>query len=215
MCRILDSEVIVVETPYNMKYDDQRVHAIKDLLGSLNLDRTRIAWEMRNEKKPPRALVNLMIEYNLIHCADLSREEPLFESDQIYTRLFGKGKHNIYQFSDQELLEIESRITRREYKRVRLSFHGIKMYKDALRYKMFKEGKNFPSITKYTCLEPLRAVLEEDTRFPSTKQELIESQGWKIIDITKDKRSHAADLLRQFPEGKYLGIDYVIKEIKY
>lgn len=90
VCRILDSEVIVVETPCNMKYDDQKVHAMKDLLGSLTLDRTRIAWEIRNEKKIPRALEKLMIEYNIIHCVDLSREEPSFKSDQIYTRLFGK-----------------------------------------------------------------------------------------------------------------------------
>ena len=214
ICRILGSEIIVIETSKDMRYDHQKVCAIKDLLSSLTLEKTRIAWEIRSEKELPKTFINLMTEYNVIHCVDLSREEPAYESDQMYTRLFGKGKHNIYQFSDEELREIDNKIKGGAHKKVRVSFHGIKMYKDASRYKFFKEEKTFPPFTKYTGLLSLRSVPEEDAKFPLTKQELIESQGWKIIDITNEKRCHATDLLKQLPERMYLNVNEVIREIR-
>jgi hypothetical protein len=34
-------------------------------------------------------------------------------------------------------------------------------------------------------LESLRSVLEEDAKFPVTKSELIEKQGWKVFDLTR------------------------------
>ena len=43
----------------------------------------------------------------MIECVDLSVKSSSVEFDVVYSRLFGKGKHNIYQFSDDELLTID------------------------------------------------------------------------------------------------------------
>ena len=51
-------------------------------------------------------LVTMMRDFGIVHSVDFSRETLAFKSETIYTRLFGKGKHNIYQFTDEELEEI-------------------------------------------------------------------------------------------------------------
>jgi len=63
-------------------------------------------------------------------------------------------------------------------------------------------------------LESLRAVLSEDTKFPATKEELIESQGWKVIDLTKEKRIHAMHLLQLLPQDKFQNLDEVIESLR-
>jgi len=68
-----------------------------------------------------------MQDQNIIHCVDISKVEPFYESDQLYTRLFGKGRDNIYQFTDEELREIEEKTRTREYEKVSISFHNIRM----------------------------------------------------------------------------------------
>ena len=48
-------------------------------------------------------------------------------------RLFGKGKHNIWQFTDEELQEIDKNASESKAKVVALSYHGARMIKDALK----------------------------------------------------------------------------------
>jgi len=211
MCRKLGSELIVIETPAEIKYDKSKIKSIKDLFESLDLRRIRIAWEVRGEsERPPNMLINLMAEQNVIHCVDLSKSEPAYESDQLYTRLFGKGEHNLYQFSDADLLDIDKKTKSKRYEKVTVSFHNVRMYKDAARYKMHKETGEFPPITRYTGLQSLKAVLREDAKFPVTKEGLIKQQGWKVIDITKEKRVHAEELLQKLQEKTYQSVDEVL-----
>jgi len=215
VCKTLGSELLVVQTPQTLEYNEKMIQSTRDLLRSLNLTGLKIAWEIRSSRKRlPRALINLMQEHKIIHCVDLSREEPSYESDQLYTRLFGKGEHNLYQFSDGELLEIDEKTKRKDYGKIAVSFHNVRMYKDAARYKKYKETGKFPSITRYTGLRSLRAVLKEDAKFPSTKEELIEQQGWKVIDMTAEKRVHVRDLLRQVPEKEYRDIDDIVAAVQ-
>jgi len=214
ICKILGSELIVVQTPEDLQYDQKKVQSVKDFFESVNLTGLRIAWEVRRgKKKMPEALINVMQERNVIHCVDLSREDPSYESDQLYTRLFGKGEHNLHQFSDGELLEIDGRTKRKEYEKITVSFHNVRMYKDAARYKRYKETGEFPSITRYVGLESLKAVLKEDAKFPATKEDLIKNQGWKVIDFTKDKRVHVKQILRRLPGKEYRDIDEVITNL--
>jgi len=53
-------------------------------------------------------IVGLMRDMEIIHCTDISREMPAVDSDIMYTRLFGHGEHNLYQFDDAELLKIDT-----------------------------------------------------------------------------------------------------------
>jgi hypothetical protein len=145
---------------------------------------------------------------------DLSRETPAFKSDVVYTRLFGKGEHNIYQFTDEELEEIDQKIVKSEAKMVVASFHGLRMNTDAARFKTYKEKSAFLPVTSFTGADSVRAVLSEDARFPSTKAELIEHQGWKVIDLETDKRVHLSELLSKLPEKTYYSVDEVVHELE-
>jgi hypothetical protein len=66
-------------------------------------------------------------------CADLSIKTPSVESDILYSRLFGRGKHNIWQFTDDELLTIDHEIESINPRIAALSYHGVRMNMDAAR----------------------------------------------------------------------------------
>jgi len=69
-------------------------------------------------------------------------------------------------------------------------------------------------ITKSPGTSSLAEVLQEDAEFPSNKGELIRHQGWKLIDLTKDKRVRASHLLMKLPEKTYNSIDEVVQTLK-
>jgi hypothetical protein len=155
-----------------------------------------------------------MQEYGIIHCADLSREEPAVDSGTVYTRVFGKGEHNVYQFTDEELVEVDRRIMSRDHRTAVVSFHNIRMYKDAARYKIYKQTERFSPVTKAKGQQSLKEVLKEDAEFPATKQELIKDQGWKMIDLTENKRVHASMLLSQLPDKEFRSVDEVLNGLR-
>ena len=43
--------------------------------------------------------------------------------------------------------------------------------------------------------------------FPSSKAQLITDQGWKVMDLTADKRVHLADVLDKIPERTYRSLE--------
>jgi hypothetical protein len=95
-----------------------------------------------------------------------------------------------------------------------LSFHGLRMNTDALRLKTYKEKGIFTGVTQFIGIESARAVLSEDARFPTTKTRLIETQGWKVIDLTPSKRVHLSDVLSRIPEQTYNDIEELTQALK-
>lgn len=216
ICKTLETDILHVQTPARLKFTDSKIRSVRDFFQSASLKGIRIAWEARQTgtQPLPTNLVKLMQDFNIIHCVDVSREEPAYASDVLYTRLFGKGKHNIYQFTDEELEEIDKKATRTEHRKVIVSFHGLRMYKDAARYKLYKQTGKFPQVTKSTGLASLREVLSEDTKFPTTKQKLLQHQGWKLFDLTQTKRIRASEILQKLPQQTYQNINQVIQTLK-
>jgi len=211
---ILNSRFLVLETPSYIDFSNEKIESIKEFFGSLNLKGTRIVWEVRRRSKPiPPRLVALMQESNIIHCVDLSKEEPIVDSDTVYTRVFGKGEHNLYQFTDEEIMEIDERIARRTPETAVVSYHNVKMYKDAARYKIYRETGKFPAVTMAKGQQSLREVLIEDAAFPATKQELVKRQGWKVIDLTEERRVHAYTLLERLPDKQYGSVEEVLNSL--
>jgi hypothetical protein len=155
-----------------------------------------------------------MTDFNIIHCMDISTVKPSDWSDVGYTRLFGKGKHNIYQFTDEELREIDERVSESKAKVVAMSYHGTRMNTDAVRFAQYKKTGKFLPVTAYTGLASARAVLSENAVFPSTKQFLISDQGWKVVDITTEKRVHLSDLLSKISENTYSSLNEVITALE-
>ncbi len=217
ICKTLKADILHMQTPPSLVFDENRIRIFSDFFSSASLGDVRIALEVRQAgvKELPTNLVKVMQDFNIVHCVDLSKEKPAYKSDILYSRLFGKGKANIYQFTDEELKEIDEKASEEEHKRVILCFHGVKMYKDAARFKIYKETGKFPKVTSSVGLGSLKEVLSEDAQFPCTKRQLINSQGWKVIDLTAEKRIHAKELLEKLPEKTYFSLDEVIEALKF
>ena len=211
-CRILYSPFLVLETPASYILDNNNISAAKDFFASISLKGIRLVWETRAPLTPQA--VNLMADFNIVHCVDISISKPAEWSDVGYTRLFGKGNHNIWQFSDEELKEIDKNVSESKAKVFALSYHGARMIKDALRFKQFKLTGNFLPVTPFTGLDSVRAVLSEDAIFPSSKQMLICDQGWKVFDSTAEKRLHLSELLSKLPQKTYASVDEVISALE-
>jgi uncharacterized protein YecE (DUF72 family) len=211
-CGILDAPFLVLETPAGYALNQEDVYSARDFLSSSNLRGVRLVWEVR---APMTAMVvDLMRDFNVIECVDLSTGTPSVESDIVYTRLFGKGKHNVYQFTDDELLVVNEEIESISPRIAALSYHGVRMNSDAARYMQYKKTGMFPPVTAFTGVDSVRAVLSEDAQFPMSKLELIERQGWKVVDLTLDKRVHLSDLLLKIPEKNYNDIDEVAEALE-
>jgi uncharacterized protein YecE (DUF72 family) len=216
ICEVLKAEILHLQTPPKFEPSQRSVKDVRNLLSSINLGKLRLALETRGTGKNalPSNLVRTMQDFNMVHCVDLSRGEmPAYESDILYTRLFGKGKHNVYQPTDNELAEIDNKASSSKSDKIVMSFHFVRMYKDAARLKSYKQTGKFPMVTKSTGITSLGEVLNEDAEFPSTKQELISNQGWKIFDMTKTEKARVDDLLQRLPEGKYNSVSEVLDKL--
>jgi uncharacterized protein YecE (DUF72 family) len=211
ICGELKAEILHIQTPQTFN-PDEKYKSIQDLLSSVDFDNVRLAWEIRG--KISDRIVGLMHDMKIIHCTDISREMPAVDSDILYTRLFGHGEHNLYQFDDAELLKIDTSAKERRGENVYLTFHGAEMYSDAARLKVYERSGIFPKITKAIGLASLKSVLEEDAVFPTTKNELIEKHGWKVFDLTEKEHVHANLLLGKLPDKKYTSVEEVIGNLR-
>lgn len=216
VCGVLNAEILHLQTPPALP-SEALVSNLHSFLASANLGRLRLALEIRGTpySKLPSDLLRTMQDYNVIHSVDLSKGEmPAYEADILYTRLFGKGRHNVYEPTDGELAEIDNKASNSKSEKVVMSFHFVRMYKDAARLKTYKKTGKFPKVTRSTGVSSLEEILREDAKFPATKQELVRSQGWKLFDLTETERIHAKDVLEKIPERTYSNIGEVIHTLK-
>ena len=211
-CGILEAPFLVLETPARYVMNQEAVYRARDFLSSANLRGVRLVWEVR--APVTAAVINLMRDFNAVQCVDLSRETPSVESDNVYSRLFEKGWHNIWQFTDDELLAVDKEIESISPRIAALSYHGVRMNTDAARYMQYKRTGKFIPVTSFTGVDSARAVLAEDAQFPMSKAELIEKQGWKVVDLNLDKRIHLSEMLAKIPEKTYDGIDEVAEALE-
>jgi uncharacterized protein YecE (DUF72 family) len=211
-CEILDAPFLVLETPARYVLNQEEVDRARDFFSSTNMKGVRLVWEAR--APITASVIDLMRDFNATQCVDLSMETPSVESDVVYSRLFGKGKHNIYQFTDDELLAVDKKIEKISPRIAALSYHGIRMNTDAARYAQYKKTGTFLPVTSCTGVDSARAVLSEDAKFPLSKSELIERQGWKVIDLNLDKRVHLSELLSKVPDRIYNSVDEVAEALK-
>ena len=206
ICSILNAEILHIQTPASLEFTPCHIAAIDQFFSSINTKKIRLAWEIRSLSNhlPNEAVYQIMVNHNIIHCIDVSREEkPAYPTDIVYTRLFGKGVHNIYQYRDTELKEINQNIVQSGARKAILNFHTIRNYKDAARLKVFRKTGKFPRVTKSVGITSFLEVLGEDTIFPSTKRNLMRDQGWKIFDWTKNQRRRVSEIIEQLPDQKY------------
>jgi uncharacterized protein YecE (DUF72 family) len=211
-CSLLEAPFLVLETPASYVMNQEAVIAARDFFSSANLRAVRLVWEVRAPTTP--AVIDLMQDFNVVQCVDLSRETPSVESDVVYSRLFGKGKHNIWQFTDDELLAVDREVKRISPRIAALSYHGARMSSDAARHMQYKKTGDFMPVTSFTGVDSAREVLAEDASFPLSKSELIDTQGWKVVDLSLDKRVHLSELLSGVPDRTYNSVEEVVKVLE-
>jgi uncharacterized protein YecE (DUF72 family) len=213
ICEVLTTNILHLQIPASFSNCQTSVGKLRHFLSSLNLRKIRLVLELRGTpaSKISPELVKTMRDYNIVHCVDLSKgEKPAYETDMLYSRLFGKGVYNKYQPTDEELIEIDEKALSKSPQKIILSFHFVKMYKDAARLKIYKQTGRFPKITKSTGLLSFAEVLMEDAKFPASKQDLIRGQGWKLFDLTEDKRTRMSEYLQRLPEKAYNNVSDVL-----
>ena len=210
-CDVLNSPFLVLETPSSYAFGEAQVEAARNFLSSANLN-LQLVWELRAQLAPK--LASLMSELGIVHCVDLSREKPAIPSDVAYSRLFGKGKQNLYQFTDAELTEINDNALKTGARIVAMAYHGLRMNTDAARFKEYKKTGTFLPVTSFVGIDSAKAVLKEDASFPASKRDLVQTQGWKVIDLTKDKRVHLSELLSRIPDRNYDSMDQVLQALE-
>jgi len=216
ICQILGAEVLHLQMPTSFEPNEVEAENLKQLLSTLNLGGLRLALEVRGMQSQglPRKFSKVMQDHDLIHCVDLSKGEmPCYDADILYTRLFGMGHHNVYQPSDPELMEIDRKVTGSKSEKVAMSFHFVKMYKDAARLKAYKQSGKFPMVTQSTGIASIEGVLSEEAAFPATKEDLIMKQGWKLFDRTETERARVGDYLEKVPEDRYENISELVNRL--
>ena len=216
VCRTLRAEILHMQTPSSFLPTEENARLLQSFMSSVNPKGVRIALELRGSNQALTLdFIQVMQDYDMIHSVDLSKDEqPAYKSDVLYSRLFGKGVHNIYQPTDQELKMINNRARAGTHKKAMVSFHFVRMYKDAVRLKTYKETGKFPMVTRSTGLKSLMEVMKEDAQFPSRKQDLIQHQGWKLIDIKRDEQVRVCEVLEKLPERKYESLDDVVQTLR-
>jgi uncharacterized protein YecE (DUF72 family) len=212
ICRKLDADILTVLIPRGSRIGEANlVSGLQHTISTFSQKNTRIAVELR--EGATKKVINTLKENDAIHCVDISREQPAYESEVLYSRIFGKGQDNIYQFDDEEIREIAGKVSQPRFEKSILAFHGVRMFGDAARLKAFMKSGKFLKVSGQSGLDSLGEVLREDTTFPASKAELVNRQGWKLFDLTKDTRKRIGEYLSRLPDGNYKNLEEVISSL--
>jgi uncharacterized protein YecE (DUF72 family) len=213
VCKQLQAEVMTVMIRASSPIKENELGPrLNDFLGTFGSDDTLVAVEFRGVR-PSDEVLGVMKESGAIHAVDLSNSAPMYEGRVLYSRLFGKGEENIYEFDDRELKEIAQKASAPKFEKSILAFHGVRMYRDAGRVKSFIEKGYFPKITGGVGTDSIREVLSEDARFPTTKSRLLKDQGWKVFQDTDEVRK-ISTVLEMLPEGEINSLDDLMIELR-
>jgi len=213
IAQILRSPFVILETPPGLRFDAAQVAGLRELAGMVG-NGPRLGLEARSYRRGrlPDDLRRAMEENWVLDVVDLSQGQPRVADEAVYTRLFGTGKANAYQFDDSELSGID-RVSG-DAVRAAFTFHGVRMYTDAARFLTFKRTGAFPAATSARGIGSFEEVMRPDARFPATREELERDHGWKVIDLDDRTRTHAARLIEKLPPRTYASLAEVLSEIE-
>jgi uncharacterized protein YecE (DUF72 family) len=213
IARILRSPIVILETPASLVLGHDEVAGLRNLAGMVPSG-IRLGLEARAHGRGnlPDGLRTTMASQAILDVVDLSQTSPRVPDDTVYSRLFGLGPHNVYQFDDRELREIDR--AGGDAIRVAFAFHGVRMYQDAARFLTFKRTGEFPPATGSRGLASLEEVLRPDARFPASKEDLVQGHGWKVFDVDGGTRAHAATFLERLPPRVYENLHDVVSELR-
>lgn len=211
--RLLHAPFLILETPASVRLDAEALAGLREL-AALVPDGCRLGLEARayEGRSLPPAAHTVFEDLGILDVVDLSRASPRVEQDAVYTRIFGKGDHTVYELDDEELRAVDRAGAERTT--IAYAFHGVRMYKDAARFQIFRRTGAFPPATDSVGLESLAEVLAPDARFPADRATLLRDHGWKVVDLTAERRAHASVYLSTLPEGSFASLDAVLDGVR-
>jgi uncharacterized protein YecE (DUF72 family) len=221
ICDVLNSNILVFQTPYELELNVSKLKEIDEFFNQILSKNIQYVWEIRSLKQIESSnlekLREMLMEYNIIHCVDYSKESPIYYNSNLeYTRIFGLGEGNKYQFDDKEIKDLQKKFiqTNTNTKKLVVSFHTQRMVHDAARSKQYNDTGKFMNITGKYGLQSFLGAIEEYEKYPTTKNQLIVNHGWKIYDKNNYKREKMIDILKNIQNKTYKNRDELVKEIK-
>jgi len=107
---LLRASFVILETPASLPFDAAELEGLRDLAAMVPHG-TQLGLEARaySGRDLPAPLRRAMEGGGVLDVVDLSQSRPRVRDETQYTRLFGPGPHNVYEFDDEELREIDRR----------------------------------------------------------------------------------------------------------
>jgi uncharacterized protein YecE (DUF72 family) len=208
VARALRAPFVVLQAPESLPIDRGECETLRDYASLLERG-TRLGLEPRAHAGGilPAVLERTMLDSAILDVVDVSKGPPRLVGDVVYTRLFGAGTQNIWQFDDAELRSIDRATD--EAKAVAYAFHGVRMYNDAARFLTFRRTGRFPAVTSSTGLDSFVEVLATGLKLPASRDELVRDQGWKVFDLDRETRAHASKVLAKLPDREFSSLSEI------
>ena len=210
---ILGAPYAVLQTPDRLAFGRDEAEGLRDL-AALAEGGPRLALEARAHADAPlpRDLRRLLADLAILDVVDLSRTSPRIPDSEVYSRLFGHGERNAYQFDDDELRRLDA--AGGDVARAVFAFHGVRMYTDAARFLAFRRTGRFPPVTGSVGVASLEEVLREDARFPATREEIRRIHGWKLVEVEAGVRARVGSVLSSIPERRYASLTDLVGAVR-
>ncbi len=133
VCQILQSKMVIMQTPPSLRITCERIYSFRHLLNFF--EDNGITVVLHSKSKIESDALKMIHDLGMVPAVDLTKEEPYYSSEIVYTRLFGNSYAHANGFSDKEYLLIEKKLNSAKPKVAYMAFHGIQMYSDALQFK--------------------------------------------------------------------------------
>ena len=204
--KTLSAVALVIQTPARFQPTAENFQRADEFFSHYDNFACNLVWEPRGpgwSESPARdKLRSILSNHQITHCTDISREMPLYSANLSYTRVFGQGVKNQWEFDDSEIKILHARaadLSGNTY----VTFHTQRQTADAARLKAFDgTGRLINTTGKYEVNSMLVAI-DEYRKYPIRKQELLAAHGWKIIDLKNDKRVRAQEILKKLPDIEF------------
>jgi uncharacterized protein YecE (DUF72 family) len=135
IAKVLESKIILFQTPYSFKDHESNIKNMQDFFNSLEREFI-FAWEPRGWS--PEKIKLVCENLNLIHVTDPFASLPSVDSEIMYFRLHGKppGKRMYkYTYTNEDFENLRRNIDKFSIKEIYCLFNNITMFQDAQRFR--------------------------------------------------------------------------------
>lgn len=141
ICKALCSKLLLFQSPAGFLPSDKNIQNMRKFFKRIKKDNIILVWEPRGKWYDETSkIIDICKGFNLIHCVDPLRDEPLyFGSKKIaYFRLHGFGIPTMYNytFSQEELKSVKEKIDglKNRINTCYIFFNNATCYNDGMRF---------------------------------------------------------------------------------